>query len=262
MNDVKVIEIEELDDKYRADRLLMMLEENDIKNTTFKNLIKITQEVKMPVVVMMPENQYKPGLRGYAKIKILAALLPEFAGVMPVSLEQVKLEISHKWGKIFLPEKKQREVVIAETRDSFDASMIDKTFDIVQQSNCWYNPAGCVIVLNGKIVSEATSTSWDKENFDQIPFKWQELELAEGERMNFGETMHSEPLAIAIAAKNGVKLEGATIYLTKFPCLPCASVIIGAGIKKVVFEDDSYGLADAHILAENGVELVKIVRSS
>ena len=47
-------------------------------------------------------------------------------------------------------------------------------------------------------------------------------------------TLHAENNAIIQAAKNGVSLDGSTMYLTMTPCRRCAMMIINAGIKKVI----------------------------
>lgn len=47
--------------------------------------------------------------------------------------------------------------------------------------------------------------------------------------------IHSEVDAIGKAAKNGSSLNGATIYVTRYPCEACARLIITAGIKRVVY---------------------------
>lgn len=47
-------------------------------------------------------------------------------------------------------------------------------------------------------------------------------------------TVHAEVNAILNAAKNGTKVEGATLYATFHPCTHCASAIIQAGIVSVV----------------------------
>ena len=47
--------------------------------------------------------------------------------------------------------------------------------------------------------------------------------------------IHSEVDAIGNAAKCGVSTEGATIYVTRYPCEACARLIITAGIKRVVY---------------------------
>jgi dCMP deaminase len=47
-------------------------------------------------------------------------------------------------------------------------------------------------------------------------------------------TIHAEQNAMLQAARNGIKLDGATIYVTMEPCRTCAMFIISAGIKRVV----------------------------
>ena len=47
--------------------------------------------------------------------------------------------------------------------------------------------------------------------------------------------IHSEVDAIGKAARNGVSLEGATIYVTRYPCEACARLIIASGIKTVIY---------------------------
>jgi len=53
-------------------------------------------------------------------------------------------------------------------------------------------------------------------------------------------TTHAEQNAIALAARDGVKLEGATLYSNMMPCYTCAKMIINAGIVRVVARKDYY----------------------
>ena len=49
--------------------------------------------------------------------------------------------------------------------------------------------------------------------------------------------LHAEQNAILYAVNNKAAVEGATLYVTLAPCLPCARVIFSAGIKKVIYVD-------------------------
>ena len=51
-------------------------------------------------------------------------------------------------------------------------------------------------------------------------------------------TTHSE--LNAILNYRGGSLEGATMYVTLFPCNECAKAIIQAGIKRLVYDSDKY----------------------
>ena len=48
-------------------------------------------------------------------------------------------------------------------------------------------------------------------------------------------TIHAEANAIIQAAKNGVMIDGATIYVTASPCWACFKQIANAGIRRIVY---------------------------
>lgn len=72
-------------------------------------------------------------------------------------------------------------------------------------------------------------------------------------------TVHAEENAILQCAKDGIKLEGATIYCRMVPCYNCAMRIVRVGIKRVVaqrrYHADSLSLK---LFRDAGVELVVI----
>ena len=48
-------------------------------------------------------------------------------------------------------------------------------------------------------------------------------------------TVHAEANAIIQAARNGVRIDGATVYVTASPCWACFRMIANAGIQRIVF---------------------------
>ncbi len=48
-------------------------------------------------------------------------------------------------------------------------------------------------------------------------------------------TIHAESNAILQAAKNGVSIDGASIYVTASPCWSCFKQVTNAGIRRIVF---------------------------
>ncbi len=48
-------------------------------------------------------------------------------------------------------------------------------------------------------------------------------------------TIHAEANAVIQAARNGVRIEGATIYVTASPCWGCFKMIANAGLQRIVF---------------------------
>jgi deoxycytidylate deaminase len=50
-------------------------------------------------------------------------------------------------------------------------------------------------------------------------------------------TIHAEANALAQAARNGVRIDGASIYVTANPCWGCFRLIVNAGIEEIYFGD-------------------------
>ena len=48
-------------------------------------------------------------------------------------------------------------------------------------------------------------------------------------------TVHAEANAIVQAARNGVRLEGADIYVTASPCFGCFKLVANVGVRRIVF---------------------------
>ena len=68
---------------------------------------------------------------------------------------------------------------------------------------------------------------------------------------------HAEQNAIAFAARHGISTDGATIYVTTYPCKDCMNSIVNSGIKRIVFDGDYNADLSKDIAKEAGVELVK-----
>jgi dCMP deaminase len=50
-------------------------------------------------------------------------------------------------------------------------------------------------------------------------------------------TVHAEANAVAQAARNGTRIEGATAYVTALPCFDCFKLLVNAGIVRIAFEE-------------------------
>ena len=71
-------------------------------------------------------------------------------------------------------------------------------------------------------------------------------------------TTHAEANAIVQAAKNGVKIDSAEIYVTASPCYNCFKLIANSGIK-IIYNHEFY--RDDRILdraKEVGIKLVSL----
>ena len=83
----------------------------------------------------------------------------------------------------------------------------------------------------------------------------------EGHMMEDGHcvaTIHAEANAIIQAARNGVTIEGADIYVTASPCWNCFKQIANAGVVRISYGEFYRDTRTFDIAAKVGIELVHI----
>ena len=72
------------------------------------------------------------------------------------------------------------------------------------------------------------------------------------------DSIHSEIDAICSAARRGMNLLGATIFVTRYPCEACARAIANSGIETVVYgRRENISDYTRIILDEAGVDVIK-----
>ena len=75
-------------------------------------------------------------------------------------------------------------------------------------------------------------------------------------------TVHAEANAIIQAAKNGVAIDGATIYTTASPCWPCFKLIANSGCVRIVFAEFYRDPRIFEYAAKLQIELVSLAETA
>ena len=143
----------------------------------------------------------------------------------------------------------------APTRDrgSWDDYFIRIAREVSTRATCDRRHVGCVLVRDKCILATGYNGSLRGLPHCNEPGVGCFMEDGHCTR-----TVHAEANAIAQAARNGVRLDGATAYVTAFPCWPCFKLLVQAGIARIVYGEpyrvnSVVGLAAAGL----GVELVE-----
>ena len=71
-------------------------------------------------------------------------------------------------------------------------------------------------------------------------------------------TIHAEANAVIQAARNGVRIEGADIYVTASPCFSCFKMCANAGIKRIMFGEFYRDERIFELSKKLGIELVNV----
>ena len=71
-------------------------------------------------------------------------------------------------------------------------------------------------------------------------------------------TVHAEANAIIQAARNGVCIDGADIYVTASPCWNCFKLIANSGIKRIFYGEFYRDEKSLKVAAHCGIELISL----
>lgn len=123
--------------------------------------------------------------------------------------------------------KESTESNISIRRISRGELFMGSAYLAAQRGTCQRAKVGAVIIKNRRIVSLGYNGS--------LPGK----PHCDEESCTAGKpcpnSVHAEANAIAFAARDGISIEGTTIYCTLQPCIKCAELIIQSGINHVVY---------------------------
>ena len=93
-----------------------------------------------------------------------------------------------------------------------------------ERSPCERLQVGCILVKENRIIAQgyngflpgAPHTSVVRHNHEQA-------------------TVHAEQNALCDCAKRGVSCDGATAYITHYPCIICTRLMLAAGIREIKY---------------------------
>ncbi len=146
----------------------------------------------------------------------------------------------------------ERERIMAEamgTRISREDLAMSLAELVAQRGTCQRSKVGCVIALEGRIVTTGYVGSPPG-----LPHCL-DVGCLVGPSGGCIRTVHAEAGAIAFAARKGIAIEGAILYTTLSPCEACAKLILGAGIQKVVYREEYRDRSGLELLNAAGVEV-------
>lgn len=136
-------------------------------------------------------------------------------------------------------------------RSSWDNYFMRIATEVATRSTCDRKHVGAVIVREKMILSTGYNGSIrGLAHCDEV-----------GHEMENGHcvrTVHAEANAIVQAARNGVAIDGADIYVTASPCYNCFKLIANAGISRVFYGEFYRDDRIRTHAKEAGIELIHL----
>lgn len=168
-------------------------------------------------------------------------------------MSAIKKNISKKTKPKGIPPKGKK------SRPSWDEYFLNIAHLVATRSTCLRRQVGAVAVKNKQILATGyNGAPMGVTHCDEVGCLREQLKVPSGERHELCRALHAEQNAFLQAARHGVNLDGATLYVTVQPCSICAKMIINAGIKKVVMEGEYPDKFAVGFLTEGGVDMMVI----
>ena len=124
--------------------------------------------------------------------------------------------------------------------------------EIAKSSKCVSKQVGAIIVKDGRILS--TGYNGTPAGYKNCNDHWCGKYTDEHHEWSKKHEIHAEMNSIIWAARKGISVEGASIYVTLEPCYDCSKNIIASGIKEIIY--------DVHYEYTNSEELGRFIEDN
>jgi dCMP deaminase len=136
---------------------------------------------------------------------------------------------------------------MTEKQKQFDLSYLEMARVWAKNSYCIRRKVGALIVKNKMIISDGYNGT--PSGFENV--------CEDEEGLTKAYVLHAEANAITKVAKSSNSSDGSTLYVTAAPCIECAKLIVQAGIKRVVYQDDYRVMDGIELLKRADIEVCK-----
>lgn len=162
-----------------------------------------------------------------------------------------------RWDKHKSMEERPVEADQKISYEKFDKEIIQNLKGEAEKSSDWWRRIGAAVVKEGEVVLSAHNEHLPSPHSPYADGDPRNT-LHKGVGIEYSTSIHAEARLIAEAARKGISLDGASMYVNVFPCPPCAKQIAFSGIKKLYYGGGYQLLDQETILRSRGVEIIYV----
>jgi len=148
------------------------------------------------------------------------------------------------------------EAAPGDNRPGWDEYFMEIAYQVSRRTTCLRRAVGAVIVKDKRILS--TGYNGVPAGIEHCLTRGclrDQLGIPSGKQHELCRGLHGEQNAIIQAARYGIPINGAVIYITTQPCIICAKMLINAGIQEIIFDASYPDPLTLDMLAEAGVKV-------
>lgn len=143
---------------------------------------------------------------------------------------------------------------MVDNRPSWDEYFATLAQQVSTRTTCTRRAVGAVIVKDNRILATGyNGVPIGMKHCGEVGCLREKLNVPSGERQEICRGLHAEQNAIIQAARYGIDISGAKIYITTQPCITCAKMLVNAGINEIIYANPYPDELSLGILDEAGI---------
>ena len=146
--------------------------------------------------------------------------------------------------------------MVTTKRPDWDHYFMEITSVVAKRSTCLRRQIGAILVREKHILATGYNGAPKRlAHCAETGCLRQQLGIPSAERHELCRALHAEQNAIIQAARYGINITGASIYITTQPCVVCAKMLINADIEEIIYSNPYPDELAMSMLREAGIKL-------
>ncbi|TRZ54061.1 MAG: hypothetical protein D4S01_00165 [Dehalococcoidia bacterium] len=193
-----------------------------------------------PIIIMPDEDECRE-------------LAEKYLGGCHIELDSVFL----RWDKSRSIAQKEVNYDRVVPFEGFVSEMMSLASEESQKASNLWRQIGAVIARDKKIILIGHNRQVPSPRMPYIEGDARSF-FKKGLHIELTTDFHAEARLITEAAKKGISIDNTDLYITTFPCPPCAKLVAYSGIRKCYFNSGYAMLDGERILRNQGVEIILV----
>jgi len=174
----------------------------------------------------------------------------DLAAGRTVTFERTFLRWDREWSRAARPAGYDGTVAV----DDLTRTLLHRAAREAGYSSDWWRQVGAVAARDGEVLAVAHNEHRPTEYSPYVDGDPRN-DFSRGVHSELSTAVHAEAAVVARAARTGLALDGADLYVSTFPCPSCARLVAEAGFRRVYFAGPYAVLDGDAVLRAAGVEL-------
>ncbi len=165
--------------------------------------------------------------------------------------ERTFLRWDRSWSLAGKPPSYDASISVSE----LDRALMLRATEEAALSSDWWRQVGALAARDGEVLSTAHNAHRPTEYSPYLNGDPRN-DFSRGVHIELSTAIHAEATLIGQAARSGIALESADLYVSTFPCPGCARLVAEAGFRRCFFAGPYAVLDGDDVLRAAGVELI------